>query len=271
MEKNASLERLIKNFQKRHEKSQDKKTLIDREIEAHELLFDDKKFPVWMHSNNRPLAYLNLNAYTDGEIIGVRDAYIKFIVNGADINDTGKYFVVRKESINKDEDDWYIDGKGRFCKKMPPTAFQIHYYNEAKTRYLYLIWLRNYNMQKKESEKFDCVLKNESVILKLFEEFKDNFPEETKEVWKQRWNNRNDTLPSIKIDSFKYGNNKHLLLTILHEAHPFIRVDKIQDYTKIRWGLKSYHRDITIYLNDRDAKPHPELNKIKEILKPELF
>ena len=140
------------SFIDRYSKSEDKETLLMRELEAHELLFNEKAFPVWTHSNNRPLEYLNLNNYTDGDIIGIRDAYIKYIVNGADINWSGKYFYVRKESINKDEDDWYVDSKGRFCKRMPPTSSVIQSYIEAKIRFSYLNWLRNYNIPKKVKE-----------------------------------------------------------------------------------------------------------------------
>lgn len=144
---------LKKNFDDRYNKSDDKETLLKNEIQVHELLFDDNKLQLLegISSNWRPLLQKGLS-YTDGDIVSIRDAYIKYIVNGVDINDTGKYFVVRKESINKEEDDWYIDGKGRFCKKMPPTNIEIHFYTEAKIRYSYLNWLRNYNIPKKEKE-----------------------------------------------------------------------------------------------------------------------
>jgi len=126
------------------------------------------------------------------------------------------------------------------------------------------------------SEKGNYVLKNESVILKLFEEYGIYFPDETKESWKQRWINGNDTLTAINIDTFKNGNNKHLILTILHEAHRprFLKVDNMAVYTKKRWGLSSYHSDLTKYLGFDKVKncyadPHPELKNITDILKLE--
>lgn len=113
------------------------------------------------------------------------------------------------------------------------------------------------------------ILKNESVIIKLYEEFQNYFPEEKKEYWKARWTNENNNLPPIKIEKFRKGNNKHLLLTILHEAHQFMKDVKIEDYAKKRWGLKSYHSNISRYLNSPDATDHPDLDKIIKILKPE--
>jgi len=149
----------------------------------------------------------------------------------------------------------------------------------------YLEWLENMEFNN-NMVNVSYVLKNESVILKLYEEYGDWFPGETKEIWGKRWINNKRSLPKINVDNFENGNNKHLLLTILHEAHLFMKVDKIEDYIKIRWGLKSYHRDISIYINNSKYKApfspsqynldhsgyhpeHSEKKKIKEILKPE--
>jgi hypothetical protein len=259
LEIDKRLESLIRVFNTRYSKSNDKDTLLKREREAHELLFDEKKLPLWTNvfSNNRPLKYLDLNSYTDLDIVSIREAYHKYIVNGADINEAGEL---------------YKDRNGLYNRR-PPTALQIHYYIEAKTRFSYLMWLKKeYSFS--ENEKGNYVLKNESVILKLLEVYKkDYFPDEDKKVWKQRWINGNNTLPKIKIDNFKNGNNKHLLLTILNVAHPFMKVKKIEDYIKRRWGLKSYHSDISKYINNtlRNQKvtEHPEKENIIEILKPE--
>ena len=132
------------NFKERSEKSADKSVLLNREIQVHELLFDDNKLQLQegIHSDWRPILQKGLS-YTDGDIVSIRQAYIKFIINGYDITKEGKYFFVRKESINKDEDDWYIDGKGRFCKKIPPTDYEIHFYIEAQIRFKYLKWLKS--------------------------------------------------------------------------------------------------------------------------------
>lgn len=132
----------------------------------------------------------------------------------------------------------------------------------------YLEWVENMQSNS-DIETGNYVLKNESVILKLFEEYGGYFPVETKEVWKKRWINGKKSLRKINVDNFKNGNNKHLLLTILYEAHPFMKVDKMEDYTKRRWGLKAYHSDISRYLNKRNKKPHPEKEKIITILKSE--
>ena len=119
------LESLIESFKKRQSKSDDRSNLLKIEIESHELLFDDKRLPLSSNvfSNNRPLKYLN---YTDLDIVSIREAYHRYIVNGADIEQSGQL---------------YKDTNGMFIRRTPE-ARPIHYYIEAKTRYLYLLWLR---------------------------------------------------------------------------------------------------------------------------------
>ena len=77
----------------RYEKSLDKEALLSREIEAHEMLFDEALLPLppEIHSTRRPIRELS---YTDGSILQIREAYIKFIVNGTDIADAGDLYSV---------------------------------------------------------------------------------------------------------------------------------------------------------------------------------
>ena len=72
----------------RYERSLDKEALLSREIEAHEMLFDEALLPLppEIHSTRRPIRELS---YTDGSILQIREAYIKFIVNGTDIAEAG--------------------------------------------------------------------------------------------------------------------------------------------------------------------------------------
>jgi hypothetical protein len=116
------LKQLTDNFNKRYKASSDKATLLQREIEVHELLFDDKKLPLnpLVSSNFRPLKDKGL-IYTDGDIIRIREAYIRYIVNGADINESGELY--KK-------------------KGLPPSDIQLHYYNQATMRFEYLKFLK---------------------------------------------------------------------------------------------------------------------------------
>jgi hypothetical protein len=114
-------------FNERYEKSKDKKNLLRREIEAHELLFDEKKLPLnsIVSSNHRPLGNMGLN-YTDGDIVRIREAYIKYIVNNADIDISGELY----------------KKKNGLLKRFRPNPIQFHYYSEAQMRFNYLTWLK---------------------------------------------------------------------------------------------------------------------------------
>lgn len=274
---NELFESLKNSFNDRYSKSQDKKTLIEREIEANELLFDEKKLPLSTEviSGNQPIKYLN--TYTHHDIVLIREAYQKYIVNGTDIDEAGEWFCVNKRE-HKEDDFCIIDGKGRTFKKFPPSAFQIHYFIEAKIRYLYLNWLREYKMPKKEAENIKYVLKNESVIHKLFEEYGTYFPDETKESWKQRWVNGSESLSPITKNEFKEGNDKHLILTILNEVFKYLRTNDKYNYIKKRWGLISYSSEVSKYLNNSLAKSdstrkrigkHTGTKNLDDIIKPE--
>ncbi len=177
------------------------------------------------------------------------DKPVESVFIESEIKETSR-LIVKVEAVKKiDKNDLYIEAKE------------------------YLNFLKHKQTEHSDSEADSYILKHESVINRLFEEYGSYFIGETNEVWKQRWIDGNDTLIPITIDDFKKGNNKHLLLTILNEAAPFMKVVKIEDYIKRRWGLKSYHSNISKYINNslRDPKfiKHPETNKIKEILKPE--
>ena len=108
MEQKRHLELLIENFEKRLSSSRDKKTLLTKEIEAHEMLFDEKKLPLPLeiHTNRRPIKGLH---YTDGVINQLRDAYYKYIVQGASYRDweTGRTVVWQIKGS-----DTPIDGSG---------------------------------------------------------------------------------------------------------------------------------------------------------------
>ena len=137
----SRLEALKNNFSKRLQKSGDKPVLFRREIEVHELLFDEKKLPLnpLVSSNNRPLNDKGLK-YTDGDIVRIREAYVNYIVNGAKLSDSGEWYYVSKGSI-KDNDTYTIDDKGRYLKKFPPGNTEIYFYSESKIRFSYLQWL----------------------------------------------------------------------------------------------------------------------------------
>jgi ribosomal protein L11 methylase PrmA len=123
-----------------------------------------------------------------------------------------------------------------------------------------------YLIDKPTSVKY--VMKKQSAIIRLFEKYGSEFPEETLETWVERWQSDAKILKPVRIDKFEIGNNKHLLLTILHEADRFIKMPKIELYIKVKWGLKSYHSDVSRYVIN-GVSEHKETKIIRDILKPD--
>ena len=137
------------SFMERFEKSLDKEAILSREIEAHEMLFDEALLPLPpdIHSTKRPIRELS---YTDGAILQIREAYIKFIVNGTDIAEAGDLYSVNGE-----------------MKRRPPSDIQIHYYNEARERHSHLQWLKGLT-------KHELII-SDMVIIAIFNKYKHHF------------------------------------------------------------------------------------------------
>ena len=118
----------IENFNTRFDKSKDKAVFLENEIKSYELLFDEKKLPLSTEviSGSRPIKYLNF--YTHHDIILIREAYQRYIVNGTDVDEAG---------------EMYLDKKDKIYKRYPLSAFQIHYYHEVNMLFEYLKFLKH--------------------------------------------------------------------------------------------------------------------------------
>lgn len=191
------------SFNKRYNKSMDKVTLLKSEIAAHEMLFGYKKLPAFIDtlSSYRPLKNLS---YTVDDIRGIRDAYEKYIVNGADIDKSVVLFNYKGTIVRQE-----------------PTPVELQYYIEAKVRYLYLKWLKDpYSFPENQPDKLIDTAKPiiENMYLELiFKHFKEWFPDETKETWIKRFvYPNNDAISPIKIaPAVKVDNDRLVLIAIL--------------------------------------------------------
>lgn len=166
------IEALKNNFSNRLQASSDKPALFRREIEVHELLFDEKKLPLnpLVSSNNRPLNNKGLK-YTDGDIVRIREAYVNYIVNGAKLSDSGEWFYVNTNSI-KQGDNVVIDGKGRYLKKFPPGNTELHFLAESKIRFSYLQWLLVSLNSQKDEKPFESLYRARAFCIYLMYENK---------------------------------------------------------------------------------------------------
>lgn len=131
------------------------------------------------------------------------------------------------------------------------------------------------NVNTKQTEKAlasnkasELVLKNLSAIIKLFEIYGSEFPEETLDIWLKRWEANDENVYPIKVEPFGINNNKHLLLTILSEAQPYMKVkSNIADFIKRKWGLKAYYSDVSRHI--RRGFEYFDSKKIRSIINNE--
>jgi hypothetical protein len=109
----------------------------------------------------------------------------------------------------------------------------------------------------------------ELVILTLFDEFGSEFPNETLDLWKKRWIGDESALPPLGIEGdYHRGNNKHLILTILHLCSPFPTLaDGMNTYVHRKWGIKSYNSAVSRYVINNQENKHSAHKRICQILK----
>ena len=122
-----------------------------------------------------------------------------------------------------------------------------------------------YLLDKKEQ----YIIKKESAITRLFEIYGEEFPGETLQMWQDRWMLNGNYHPPIKVDRFRHGNNRHLLLTILSIASEYMKVRDIELYVKWKFGLSSFHSAVSRHNIKNEYDKHPEADIIREILMPD--
>lgn len=200
----------------RYERSLDKEALLFREIEAHEMLFDEALLPLppEIHSTRRPIRELS---YTDGSILQIREAYIKFIVNGTDIAEAGDLYSVNGE-----------------MKRRPPSDIQIHYYNEARERHSHLQWLKGLT-------KHELII-SDMVIIAIFNKYKHHFRNETPESWMRRFDRAMAPLPPIDIErAATEGSDRLVLIAILSAIQDTTgNAFNFTDHVKTHFGISAF-------------------------------
>lgn len=239
-------------FERRYLNSQDKEELLRREIEGHEILFDANRLQIPpVSSHVRPLEYYGLH-YSDGDINGIRKAYVTYILNGVQIDSTGSQVRTKRGGLRL----WHSER-------------EYYWYSEALCRYNYLNWLKKKD-QVNSIKRVEFILKRESTITRLFEKYGDSFPNETLAIWKQRWIDDPSMLKGIEVDNrCKIGNSRHLLITILSLVCGYANTRDMQGYVLRRWGIKDFYNNKHRYGGNDLSTKHPETQAIIQILKSE--
>jgi hypothetical protein len=111
------------------------------------------------------------------------------------------------------------------------------------------------------------ILKNESVILKLFEVYKDEFRGETKELWFQRFIYPCEiSVNHINVDHrVKLGNNRLILIAILAAIQDSDSTDfEYNNFVLDRFGIKNFKKARS---DHKDKPKYKEIyDKCKKII-----
>lgn len=100
MKDDLTLNPLIEDFKARYQKSMDKETLLKKEIEEYENLFDYRKWslPTIRYANYEWAPVPPILPHSD--IIGVREAYDYFVVRGNDATKAGEWYKKNMEPLS---------------------------------------------------------------------------------------------------------------------------------------------------------------------------
>jgi len=214
MEQKRLLELLIENFEKRLSSSRDKKTLLIKEIATHEYLFDDSAVPPT--DTKRPILHYNI-----GDIMRIREAYNRFIVNGESIDNAGIQYNYKKTLV-----------------QAPPTDFQTHYFNEAMARFDYLQYLKNYKPE-------IAIEPPKRTLADIALQY----------VWEGKTiTNQNKDEIAAQFPELKLKNGNKLYNDFLHYSHKTNRVNYDGSERQTRNYLKDMERALSFLTNPEHIK-----------------
>lgn len=238
-----TLEGLKRDFESRYHNSRDKDSLLSREKDGYEAIFNDKRLKLrstsviknndkfdWPKKYGPRISFFGSQVlkeygikFWDWELTLIRAAYYYFIVDGNDIAEAGNWY---KGIMNwSDEAQEEMQIKGNF------------YANLAEDLYCYIGWLKEFSAQETTS-----IIEKE-VIIEIFKEYYMYFKTESKESWMNRFlypNSKPIAPINITRDS-REDSNRLILLGILCSIHD----DKMgmldfNAFVRDRFGLKGF-------------------------------
>jgi hypothetical protein len=117
------------------------------------------------------------------------------------------------------------------------------------------------NHLSKESKTEQETIIDKIYILHFYKKFKSYFPDETKEIWLQRFIYPfQKPINPIKIESRVNGeNNRLILLAILSEIYKCPHADFIyKDFVFDRFGIKAFHKAVSTHKDKPEFKKNSE-------------
>jgi hypothetical protein len=194
--KYRTLSWLKEDFKSRHQKSLVKENFLKKEIEGYDMVFDEKKLPLYFEELDyfcKPLSHYSIELF-EGEIILIREAYDYFIFNGYNISESGSW----EKRMNS-----YLH------KECGNASYYIDLVNTLKE---YQDWLKNFLY-----ETSNPIIPEEYIRL-IYKKYQSYFEKETPESWVARfyYNSDSSSIKPISVSKeAKEGSSKLILIAIL--------------------------------------------------------
>jgi len=182
--------------------SRDKEKLLEREIEGHRLILDDKKLDLtvkrWL---NEPLENYDI-PFSAMRIFLIREFYIHFIAEGNDVLE-----------IDGDEyDSWLFKLRDFALEELSEPFGPKYYYNLANDLKEYLSYLK----LKLENYVSDGTIIDSLLLTLIFKKYGSYFKGETLETWLKRFSKEDIEINPINVESeARQGTGRLKLIAIL--------------------------------------------------------
>lgn len=208
--------------------SRDKEKLLEREIEGHRLILDDKKLDLTIKLwTNEPLEKYDI-PFSAMRIFLIREFYDHFIVEGNDVLE-----------IDVDEyDSWLFKLRDFALEELSEPFGPKYYYNLANDLKEYLSYL----ILKLENYVSDGTIIDSLLLTLIFKKYGSYFKGETLVTWLKRFNKNNKEINPINVDpDAKRGSTKLLLIAILSSIQKITGNDfDFENFVKTNFGINSY-------------------------------
>lgn len=140
MEGNSRFMRLKEEFGHKYQRSLDKETLLEKEIEGYSLIFDENNLQLSnLSTEDAPLGSYSI-PYSSTDIFLIRKFYRHFIVEGAHISEL--------EPENDIWNSWIRDLLESFIEEFSEPFGQKYRYGLTRDLFEYLKWLKAYSKPK---------------------------------------------------------------------------------------------------------------------------
>lgn len=235
MTESSNKNKFIESFSLRYKNSKDKRTLLEKEINEYESLFNCKSvFGEWDFDYVPDLLPSEFSFPLDAYYL--RKAYEYFVVNGNDLSTAGEWY-------NK----VYL-----CCKTLEEAQSQgLFWANDAIEAFEYLNWLKS-----TFTTESNFIIKPEHIGL-IYDHFSVYFEKETRDKWLIRFNypKGSPIEPIIIEKEAREDSDRLVLLAILSSIQKTTRNKyRFNDFVLERFGIMNYSRAKTEHKNKETYK-----------------